>query len=547
VITAIPDRPVVPIAVDGLPEGWPQDHGIPTAGPQVLAWGECTLCQPDGDRAGQPWAWTDSQARFVSWWYALDESGRYLWRRAQTTLPKGAGKSPMMAALACVELAGPVVCRGFDDAGVPVMVPHPSPDVKLSALSLAQAVDATLGLANAMLDSAAAAREIPGLDVGLTRIRTKRGMLSPATAKAPSKEGPRYTAVILDESHLWNRGNGGDRLAAVLRRNLGKMDGRSVEATNMWVQGGGSVAEATATYADAVASGAHVGDGVLRWHPVGQCDDLGDEDTLRAALRSLYADSPWINIDRIVQEIYDGDTHPSDARRYYLNQPASADDAWLRADLWLACEDKSKRVEDGDTVVLGFDGSRGRARGNADATALVGCRVGDGHLFEIGVWQGRRDDVDWTPPEAVIDAVVAETFRRYRVVGFYADPSLWEARITAWEATYARRFKVRAGVHPIQWPTNRASAVVKAAESFEQAVTNGDLTHDGSYRLTEHALNARRVALARAGIGVGKESKDSTRKIDAIYAAMLAWQARLDALAVGAGGTPGRGRVIGLS
>jgi len=204
---------------------------------------------------------------------------------------------------------------------------------------------------------------------------------------------------------------------------------------------------------------------------------------------------------------------------------------------------------DGDTVVLGFDGSRGRARGNADATALVGCRVSDGHLFEIGVWQGRRDDVDWTPPETVIDGVVAETFKRYRVVGFYADPSLWEARVTAWEATYVRRLKVRAGVHPIQWPTNRASAVVKAAESFEQAVVNGDLTHDGSYRLTEHALNARRVALARAGIGVGKESKDSTRKIDAVYAAMLAWQARLDALVKGAtgNGTPGRGRVIGLA
>ncbi len=539
----------VPVAVDGLPEGWPQDHGVITAGPQVLAWGECTLSQPDGAHAGQRWAWTVSQARFVAWWYAMDAAGRFLWRRAQVVLPKGAGKSPMMAALACVELAGPVVFKGFDADGAPVMTAHPSPDTKLSALSLSQAVDATLGLAHAMLDNPTAGREIPGLDVGLTRIRTTRGMLSPATAKAPSKEGPRYTAVILDETHLWNRSNGGDRLAAVLRRNLGKMDGRSVEATNMWVQGDGSVAEATAAYADAVASGAHVGDGVLRWHPVGHCEDLGDEDALRAALRGLYADSPWINVDRIVQEIYDGDTHPSDARRYYLNQPASADDAWLRADLWLACEDKSKRMVDGDTVVLGFDGSRGRARGNADATALVGCRVSDGHLFEIGVWQGRRDDVDWTPPETVIDGVVAETFKRYRVVGFYADPSLWEARVTAWEATYVRRLKVRAGVHPIQWPTNRASAVVKAAESFEQAVVNGDLTHDGSYRLTEHALNARRVALARAGIGVGKESKDSTRKIDAVYAAMLAWQARLDALAKGAtgDGTPGRGRVIGLA
>jgi hypothetical protein len=187
---------MIPVAVDGLPEGWPQDHGVITAGPQVLAWGECTLSQPDGAHAGQRWAWTVSQARFVAWWYAMDAAGRFLWRRAQVVLPKGAGKSPMMAALACVELAGPVVFKGFDADGAPVMTAHPSPDTKLSALSLSQAVDATLGLANAMLDNPTAGREIPGLDVGLTRIRTTRGMLSPATAKAPSKEGPRYTAVI---------------------------------------------------------------------------------------------------------------------------------------------------------------------------------------------------------------------------------------------------------------------------------------------------------------------------------------------------------------
>lgn len=51
--------------------------------------------------------------------------------------------------------------------------------------------------------------------------------------------------------------------------------------------------------------------------------------------------------------------------------------------------------------------------------------------------------------------------------------------------------------------------------------------------------------MARAGIGVGKQHKDSSEKIDAAYAAMLAWQARLDPLAKGATGkSAGRGRVI---
>ena len=143
--SAVPGMISLPIADDGLPEGWPQDHGIKTAGPQVLGWAECILTQPDGDHAGDPWTWTQSQARFTSWWYALDAAGKYLWRRAQVCLPKGAGKSPLCAALACIELAGPVIFKGWDEAGEPIMAAQPSPDVKLSALSLSQAVDATLG------------------------------------------------------------------------------------------------------------------------------------------------------------------------------------------------------------------------------------------------------------------------------------------------------------------------------------------------------------------------------------------------------------------
>jgi hypothetical protein len=98
-------------AEDGLPVGWPEDQGVRSAGPEVLAWTETTLSQPDGDRAGEHWQWRESQSRFVLWWYALDEEGVYLWRRAQVVLPKGSGKSPMAAALACAELAGPGALR----------------------------------------------------------------------------------------------------------------------------------------------------------------------------------------------------------------------------------------------------------------------------------------------------------------------------------------------------------------------------------------------------------------------------------------------------
>lgn len=535
-------------AEDGLPVGWPADQDVATAGVEVLAWSEETLAQPDGDGAGDPWRWRQGQARFVAWWYALDGDGGFLWRRGQVVLPKGAGKSPMAAAIACCELAGPVRFAGWADDGEPVMVRHPSPSVKLSALSQDQATDATMSLAVSMLTSPSASLAVPGLDPGLTRVRTRHGTLTSSTARAPSKEGLRPTAVILDESHLWVQSNGGHRLAETLRRGVAKTGGRSLETSNMWVSGQGSVAEATHDYAEGVRAGTHAGDGVLTWHPVAVCEDLSDPVELRAALAGLYADSPWIDIDRLAAEVLDSGTHPADARRYYLNQPASADDAWIRADQWHACLDRSKPLADGDTVTLGFDGSRGRARGNADATALVAVRVPDGYVELVGCWQARDGEDDWEAPEDLVDAAVRDAFKRFRVVGFYADPSQWQSQLGQWEQAFGARLKVRAGGdHPTHFWANRTTLMVRAFAAFEEAVVNGDLTHDGSYRLTEHVLNARRNPSPRAGLVIAKEYPDSPRKIDCAVAATLAWRARLDAVAKVPDRTGRRGRIIAFA
>jgi phage terminase large subunit-like protein len=87
--------------------------------------------------------------------------------------------------------------------------------------------------------------------------------------------------------------------------------------------------------------------------------------------------------------------------------------------------------------------------------------------------------------------------------------------------------------------------MVQALAAFEEAVVNGDLTHDASYRLTEHILNARRNPTRRAGLQISKEYPDSPNKVDCAVAATLAWQARLDAVAKGEGKKPtSKGRVI---
>ena len=61
-----------------------------------------------------------------------------------------------------------------------------------------------------------------------------------------------------------------------------------------------------------------------------------------------------------------------------------------------------------------------------------------------------------------------------------------------------------------------------------------------------HVLNAGRRAVA-SGYLIYKACPDSPDKIDAAYAAVMAWMARLDAVAKGIGqGTPKSGKVIVL-
>ncbi|MCL2089856.1 MAG: phage terminase family protein [Micrococcales bacterium] len=57
--------------------------------------------------------------------------------------------------------------------------------------------------------------------------------------------------------------------------------------------------------------------------------------------------------------------------------------------------------------------------------------------------------------------------------------------------------------------------------------------HTGALVLTTHVLNARRRTNA-SGYGIYKQHPDSPDKIDAAVAAVLAWTARLDAVAAGA-------------
>jgi phage terminase large subunit-like protein len=501
-----------------------------TLGWDVLQWMIENLRQPDGPDAGQPWKPTTEQVRFLLHWYAIDETGRFVYRRGVLRRMKGWGKDPLAACLICTEFVGPCRFGGWHN-GKPEAIEHPAPWIQVAAVSMDQTRNTMTLLAPMLSDDLI---EKFGIDLGKTVIYSRAGGRIEAVTSSPrALEGGRPSLVILNEIQHWLAGNEGHEMAKAISRNLGKSrDGaaRSLALTNAHDPGEDSVAERDWDAYEAIVSGRSKATGFLYDSlEAPATTKLSDRDSLRAGLEAARGDSHWLDIDRLIEEIYDPATPPSMSRRYYLNQLVASEDAWLTPEEWAGCAHPTEALHDGDAITLGFDGSV-----REDSTALVACRMEDAHLQLLGCWEVPEHAPEgWQVDREAVDAAVFGAFDRYRVLGFYADPPFWQDYLDRWASEFARAMRIRATqARPLEWWTNRPKAMVDALERFHEAVCTGQLSHDGDHVLTRHVLNARR-RIVRSGVSISKESPASKRKIDAAVAATLAYECRADGVALG--------------
>lgn len=516
-------------------EGWLlPEH---TLGWQVIDWSSSVLLQPDGPNAGEPWEWTDEQARFLLWWYAVDLSGRFAYRRGVLRRMKGHGKDPFAAALAAVEFLGPCRFAGWD-RGEPVAVPHPAPWVQIAAVSRDQTRN-TMTLFPGLFGDKDRARAL-GVDLGKEIIYGPgAARIESVTSSPRALEGGRPTLVIQNETHHWLANNDGREMARAIARNLAKIrDGaaRSLAITNAHEPGEESVAEADWDAWQQIASGKSRATGFLYDSLEAPPDtDLSDRDSLRRGLLAARGDSDWLDVDRLIEEILDPTTSPSMARRFYLNQIVAPEDAYLSGAEW-ARNATGDRLTDGDQVAVFFDGST-----TDDHTALVACRMSDGLVDPLGHWvpQPQIDRVE-------VDGAVAGAFARFDVVAFYADVFGWESYIDKWRDEFGAGLLVNATTatgkraHAIGWDMRGRVAEFSAAVArFEADVLSGDMPHTGHVGLAQHIANAKRAG-NRWGYSIRKEHRESPRKIDLAVCAIGARMARRDVQNAGKTREPAR-------
>lgn len=515
-----------------------------TLGWGCLNWLEEFVNSPGPD--GGPFLPTLEQCRFILWWYAVDKDGKYAYRDGVLRRLKGWGKDPLAAAMALLELCGPVAFSHFDENGDPVGKPRHAAWVTIAAVSMDQTKN-TFALFPVMITKQL--KQTYGLDVNKFIIYSAiGGRIEAATSSPSSVEGNRPTFLIENETQWWGAGPSGDLNDGLAMHdanvfNLAKTEGaRRLAICNAHIPGYDTVGERDwDAYQDVLGGKAvNVGalydaleapaDTPLSEIPSQKEDPEGFEKgiaQLREGILIARGDATWLPVDDLVMTVLDVRNSVTESRRKCLNQVNAHEDSWIAPYEWDSCKPEALApLQKGESIALGFDGSKSN-----DHTALCACRISDGALFLIRTWVPDKYPNGEVPREDV-DAYVRSCFEKYDVVSFRADVKEFEAYVDQWSRDFKKAIKVNASPNnPIAFDMRGQQKKFSFdCERFLDAVIERELIHDGNVVLRQHILNARRHPTTWDSISIRKASKDSSKKIDAAVTAVLAWGARQEFL-----------------
>lgn len=526
---------------------WDDGWSLPdrTLGWEVLAW--CGLWLKG--KRDKPWQYTAEQARFILWFYALDEAGQFAYHSAVLQRLKGWGKDPLAATLALASMLAPIDFDHWDEDGEPVGRDSENAWVQLVAVSQEQTKN-TMKLMPGLIT--AEAREFYGIQPSRLNVWAlgDTRQIEAVTNSVMAIEGGRPTLVVRNETQNWNSSNGGHDMAGALEGNAAKRDidspARMLDICNAYRPGEDSVGQRMREAYESTLGDVDDPDSAPKAMDFGVLYDSLEAPpeaplTAEAApsvVEAIRGDAVWLDAKgRILKSILNPANPPSESRRKWYNQITAREDAYLSPQEIDPLKDESKVVRQGEEIVMFFDGAK-----TDDATGLVGCRVSDGHVFVIGMWQrppGERGK-DWVVPRNKVDYAVDRAFSDYRVSAFWGDPShvlddeskdrFWDGLFDQWHRKYGRRLKLWADgkKHSVMFDMAdfpKQKDFVGAVEAFLADVEDENFTWDGDIRLRQHFLNAVRMP-TRAGLSIGKEHRESKRKIDLAVCAIGARMVR---------------------
>jgi hypothetical protein len=536
-----------------------QDEGLvwPTLGPQVVAFIEEKFCYGPGSMQGQPARLDSDQKRVLYRAYehypqeyklfGMAMAGRRRMQRVAWSVRKGSAKTELLAWVVGCELhpEGPVRWTGYDptaDGGLKTGRGVNDPYIPMLAYTKDQVSELGYGALISILETC---DDADMFDIGLGRILRlnqfgKRDGIAVPLAGSPSAlDGARTTFQALDETHRLYTDIHRDAIETMLN-NLPKRpleDPWQFSTTTAGEPGQNSYAEAEYIEGVKCVEGKKSSRGFYFFHR--QAGDGAKFDTMQNRMAAIWeATGPgvrkWSRIDTIAAQWDREGADKQYLERVWTNRwTQTAAQAFDKAK-FEALGNKRFVIPDGAFVTLGFDGAKFN-----DSTAMVATDIFSGMQNVIGFWEHPEEwnqvDSDGTPirwqvPEAEVNACFKEAMEKYEVWRLYGDPPHWVETMANWCAKYPDEVR--------EFWTKDPTRMYYAIKSYLSAMDTGGLCHNGDPDFIRHIGNVGK----RLTRGTDEDGQprfvltkiSQERKYDISVAAILSWQARMDALQEGA-------------
>ena len=533
----------------------PEEDGIeyPTLGPWVCQFIEERFVYGPGSMQGQEVKLDEDQQEFL--WRAyehypkgyeyegMDLSGKRRFQRSALSVRKGSAKTEMLAWVAGMELhpEGPIRFAGFDPTmpgGMKSGRPVTDPYIPMLAYTKDQVAELGYGALMSILESCddAGLFDITKERVIRLNMHGKRdGICVPLAGTPGSLDGARTTFQALDETHRLYLPNHKAAIETMLN-NLPKRpleDPWQMSTTTAGEPGQDSYAEDEYKEGMANHNGKLKSRGFFFMHR--QASDGHKFDTMQQRMEAIReATGPgvarWTRFD-LIAAMWDREGADKQyLERVWTNRWTQTAAQAFDKEAFAALGHPSLTIPEGAFCTLGFDGAVFE-----DSTALVLTEISTGIQQVVGFWEKPENlpigpdgkPQRWRVPESEVNAVFLECMEKYEIWRVYGDPPHWKETMANWAGQYPDE------VHEF-W-TKDPTRMYYAIKNYQHGIASGDLSHDADPDFIQHAGNAGK----RMTRGVDEDGQpkfilakiEQTRKYDIVVAAILSWEARMDAIA----------------
>jgi len=477
-------------------------------------------------------------------------AGRRRFKRVRISWRKGTAKTEFGGWLSYAELhpEGPVRFDGWDADGNPVGRPVRDPYIPMLAYTQEQVHELAFGV---LFTVCTEGPDADLFDSSLERIirlgaRGADGKAVPLAGSPNARDGARTTFQYYDETHRLD-GPTAKSAYETMEANLPKRpldDPWSLGTTTAGQPGKGSVAEQDKDEAELIAKGEVEEPELFYFHreagthnPVtGEPYDLTVLADRVEAVREASgpAVAAWSDLRGIAKQWDRPKADQQYLERTWLNRWTQTSAQAFDAKRWRDdLADPTAKIARGRAVTLGFDGSRWK-----DTTGLVVTDLETGLQDVVGLWVPEpNEDGEEQIRVAEVTPVLEQAFTDWHVVRMYGDPaSGWDEQMATWAGKHGPK-----RVLFFYTDSRNLRRTAQMCRAYAGAIRAGEVHNTGNADLTSHIANAQKRAIRMNDDDgeplwvMAKERHDSLNKIDLAMAGGLSWQARLDALAAGAG------------